>query len=166
MRLDIKHFYVMKRRVGEWVNKQATEIKWNNYFTLSPRLVLMSSLNGKQIQNRDLEPYELYTLGGTDDLRGFREDQFSGYRIGWSNLELRYLLARKSRVFLFADYGVVQQQLEEATDTLKDLFGIGFGIRLDTRIGLIGVDYGVSHSNGEWLHPLDGMIHFGLQTSL
>src|SRR5690554_67326 len=166
MRLDIKHYYIMKRKEGDWVNKQATEIKWNNYFALSPRLILMSSLNGKQIQNRDLETYELYTLGGTGNLRGFREEQFSGHRIGWSNLELRYLLARKSRVFLFADYGVVQQQTENGIVTLNDLFGIGFGIRLDTRLGLIGVDYGVSHSNGEWLHPLDGMIHFGLEAGL
>ncbi|MBW6515936.1 MAG: BamA/TamA family outer membrane protein [Candidatus Cloacimonetes bacterium] len=166
MRLEIKHYYIFKKDEGNWIDRQATEVKWNNYITLTPRVVLMSSLNGKQVQNRNLKDYELYDLGGTNDLRGFREKQFSGYRVGWSNLELRYLLTRKSRVFLFTDYGIVQYPVQETTRTLKDLIGVGFGMRIDTRLGLIGVDYGISHSEGKWLHPLDGMIHFGLETGL
>lgn len=166
MRLEVKHFYILKREDNERVSKQATEIKWNNYIALTPRFVLMSSLNGKQIQNRNLKEYELYTLGGTGDLRGFRENQFSGYRVGWSNLELRYLLTRKSRIFFFTDYGIVQYPIAEDTRTLNDLLGVGFGLRIDTRLGLIGIDYGISHSSGRWLHPLDGMIHFGLETGI
>ena len=166
MSLEIKHFYILQKEEGDWKNKQATELTWDNYIPLSPRVVLMTSLNGKQIQNRELKDYELYSLGGTNDLRGFREGQFNGYRIGWSNLELRYLLTRKSRVFLFTDYGIVQYPLGLATGTIKDLIGFGFGMRVDTRLGLIGVDYGISHSEGKWLHPLDGMIHFGLEAGL
>ncbi len=166
MHLEVKHFYIIKRKEDNWVNRQATELKWNNYIALSPRLILMSSLNGKQVQNRDLRDYELYSLGGTNDLRGFRENQFNGYRIAWSNLELRYLLTRRSRIFLFTDYGIVQYPLQESTHTLNDLIGVGFGMRIDTQLGLIGIDYGISHSEGRWLHPLDGMIHFGLETGI
>jgi outer membrane protein insertion porin family len=166
MRLEIKHYYIFKRKEDNWQNKQATEFKWNNYIGLSPKLIIMHSLNGKQIQNRELEEYELYSLGGTNDLRGFREKQFSGYRTAWTNLELRYLLTRQSRVFFFIDYGIVHIPVQERTETKNDLVGTGFGLRLNTRLGIVGVDYGISYSEGKWLHPLDGMIHFGLETGL
>lgn len=161
-----QYFITHKEKDGR-VNKQATEISWRQYnrvfssLTQIRPVVFMLSVNGNQIQNKELQDYEQYTLGGINNVRGFREEQFSGYRVIWSNLELRYLLTRRSRFFLFADYGYVQ--LTDGETVINDLLGVGFGLRLDTRLGLFGVDYGFSHSENRWMHPLDGMVHFGLE---
>jgi len=149
MNSSIRHYFIFSKDEDQRINKQATEIRWANYSSVMPRFVLMVSLNGKQVENKKLKDYELYTLGGMQDLRGFREDQFSGFRIGWSNIEMRYLLTRRSRFFVFADYGFVQMPDGEETKTIKDLFGVGLGLRVDTRIGLIGIDYGFSYSQGK-----------------
>ena len=46
-----------------------------------------------------------FKMGGLGSLRGYREEEFAGSRIAWSNLEYRYLISYDSRVFVFVDYG-------------------------------------------------------------
>ncbi len=53
---------------------------------------------------------DLYRLGGARTLRGYREEQFLGSRIGWASAELRYWLGPASRVFAFFDAGSVYRQ--------------------------------------------------------
>ncbi len=168
MEFHVRHYYILHRYSGEWVNKQATEITWRHFIEIFRGnvdfrpLVFKISLNSDIIQDRDLQDYEYYSLGGINTIRGFRESQFDrGIRVFWSNFELRYLFERQSRFFIFIDYGYVEEQ----DRALSDLFGVGFGIRIQTMLGLIGVDYGFSHSTNTWMHPLDGLVHFGLETS-
>ena len=166
MELKIKHFLIINKGQGKWEQRQATELNWGHYTPLTQRSVLIFAINGKQTENKQLKEYELYTLGGAYTLRGFREDQFNGFRVGWANFELRYLLARNSRVFLFTDYGAVQRHVSGKVKTVNDLLGFGLGLRVETRIGLLGIDYGLGHSGGKITHPLDGMVHFRLETKL
>lgn len=167
MEFHIRHYYILHRQQGKWTNKQANEINWRHFIELYGGsadlrpLILKLSLKANTIQDRNLSDYEFYSLGGINNIRGFRESQFEkGIRVFWSNLELRYLFERRSRFFIFADYGYI----EERDRTLNDLLGVGFGIRVQTRLGLIGIDYGFSHSSRSWMHPLDGLVHFGLET--
>jgi outer membrane protein assembly factor BamA len=164
MDLKIKHILIVNKEQRKWEQRQATELHWGFYTPLTKRTVLMIAVNGKQTENEKLREYELYTLGGANSLRGFREAQFSGFRVGWVNFETRYLLAKNSRVFLFTDYGAVQYDLSDNVKTRNDLVGFGLGLRIETRIGFIGIDYGLGHSGGELTHPLDGMVHFSLET--
>ncbi len=159
---EARQFYILNKLRNKWQNKQATEIRWRNYIPLRTKLILSLSINGNQIQNKNLEDYELYSLGGAANLRGFREEQFIGYRTIWANTELRYLLTRRSRFYFFLDYGFVNQVTGKKM--LNDLVGVGLGLKVDTGIGIIGIDYGLGHSNNNWTHPMDGMIHFGLET--
>ena len=156
-----KYYYIFNRVETESVRKQAVEISYSKYFPLSRALVAAVSLQTNLIENKQITEFELYDLGGFNNLRGFMEKRFQGYRVGWSNLELRYLLSKQSRVFIFSDYGYVKNN----TYTYGKLFSAGFGLRLETRLGLLGIDYGVKYFN-EWDNPLDGVIHFGLETGL
>ena len=63
---------------------------------------------------------------------------------------------------MFFDYGFVQN----SDTTIGKLFSCGFGLRLKTRLGLIGIDYGIGYENGKFRNPLDGIVHFGLETKL
>ena len=106
---------------------------------------------------------EQFKLGGINSLRGYREEEFSGTKVAWTNLEYRFLLGRESRFFVFADYGYFFRQARSIEEKIlrkisgKKL-GYGFGIRIDSRAGLFGIDYGI----GEKDRFSEGKIHFGI----
>jgi len=106
--------------------------------------------------NDTISTYEKYSFGGYGSLRGFVDNQFISSIYGILSLEYRYLLSRDSRAFIFADYGYCKEH--------KNLLGVGLGVRLRSRIGIIKIDYGIGYQDGTWTNPLQGTIHFGLET--
>ncbi|MDQ7052670.1 MAG: BamA/TamA family outer membrane protein [candidate division KSB1 bacterium] len=99
-----------------------------------------------------------FRFGGATTLRGYREEQFRGSRVAWATVEYRYLLGQRSRAFLFYDLGYFSRRDPKAglIQSVKQSFG--FGVRLETRIGLIGIDYGL----GEGDTILQGKVHLSL----
>ncbi|MBL7149076.1 MAG: BamA/TamA family outer membrane protein [Candidatus Cloacimonetes bacterium] len=158
----LKYYYIFNRIENKNISKQAVELSFNHYFGISNNLVVATGANANVLENKALTAYEVFELGGSRNLRGFNENQFKGYRVFWSNLELRYLLSRNSRAFLFSDYGYVHND----ENTFDKLFGFGFGLRVETRLGILRLDYGFSYFEDELRNPLDGIIHFGLETKL
>jgi len=122
--------------------------------------VLSLSLRGRQVTSDEavIPITEQFRFGGTRTLRGYREEQFRGSRIAWLNFEYRYILARPSRVFLFIDSGYFSRK--EKTGQRIDRFKLsyGFGLRLQTGLGMMGVDYGLGEGSG----LLSGLVHVGL----
>lgn len=129
------------------------------FVPVSLHQVLSANLFGRQITSSEkvIPIPEHFRLGGTRTLRGYREEQFRGTRIAWMNLEYRYLLGRRSRVFFFGDMGYFSRP--EADTQIEDYkVSYGFGLRLETRLGIMGVDYGLGEGSG----LLGGLIHVGL----
>jgi len=143
-------------------SRQQSELFWQVLINPLLKSVISISANIKALENKDLMDYELFTLGGINDLRGYNEDQFKGHLVFWSNLEYRYLLSFNSRAFIFFDYGFVQSPERK----FGKLFSTGLGLRLNTKLGLIGIDYGIGYENEKFRNPLDGIIHFGLETKI
>ncbi len=130
--------------------------------TLSPfrYQVLYLGLHGVEVRTGDrfVVLSDQVRFGGTRSLRGYEEDAFRGTLVAWINGEYRYLTGRRSRVFVFVDGGIYQRR-EEALGLVKGTkIGFGFGIRLETRLGIIGIDYGL----GEGDSLIRGKIHVGL----
>ncbi len=100
--------------------------------------------------------HELLVLGGARSLRGYREEQFRGTRTALGSIEYRLLLGRRSRAIVFVDAGYWYR---EGPNFAKDTkLGYGIGLRGDTRLGTISIDYGL----GEGDDLLDGKLHAGL----
>jgi outer membrane protein insertion porin family len=104
-----------------------------------------------------------FRLGGINSVRGYREEEFFGTQVAWSNVEYRFLLAGSSRLFLFADYGYFRRKAVPGPDELLtsvsgEKLGFGLGLRIDSKAGLVGVDYGL----GEGDRFSQGKVHFGL----
>jgi translocation and assembly module TamA len=97
-------------------------------------------------------------FGGARTLRGYEEDAFRGSLIAWLNLEYRYHFARHSRVFVFIDVGMYQRREEDKEFVRGQKAGYGFGIRMETRLGQIGIDYGIGEGDG----LLKGKVHVSL----
>lgn len=104
-----------------------------------------------------------YKLGGINTIRGYREDEFFGTTLAWTNLEYRFLLDETSRFFLFTDYGYYERKASSLLgNTHRNIsgnkLGYGFGMRIDSKAGLLGIDYGL----GEGDSFSQGKIHFGV----
>jgi len=104
----------------------------------------------------------LYRLGGASSLRGYREEQFLGQRIVWTNAEWRRILGELSRAFIFLDTGYYYHRVATSSggvQTLDDfLVGWGVGLRVETALGVVGFDYGL----GEGDRLTNGKVHFRL----
>jgi outer membrane protein assembly factor BamA len=107
---------------------------------------------------------DLYRLGGARTLRGYREEQFLGSRVGWASLELRYWLGPASRFFIFGDAGSIYRQqhvLGALITTTLFRPAAGLGLRLETDLGVWGIDYGI----GQGDRFLTGKLHISLLSS-
>ncbi len=163
---SIRYYHTFQQLEGEYSDYYTTELGWSHYQKLYKRLVLATTINAREKEKTDLEDYESFELGGSQNLRGFRENQFHGHRMGWINFEVRQLMSRLSRLFVFVDYGYVEYMEGAETYRLDDLFGYGFGLRVETAIGQLQLDYALSYSQGTWTEPQNGFIHFGIDTKL
>ena len=119
---------------------------------------------GRFGSQRVLAPYERYAVGGAASLRGHDEQAFWVDRYVLSRFEWRWFLGTgEQRVFLFWDHALMGTRVpvmagETVTGDRMEVMnrdGIGFGLRLDTAGGTVGVDYGLEPGRP----PLDGKIH-------
>jgi outer membrane protein insertion porin family len=125
------------------------------------RQIIAIGVNARELRGSTFENSDLYKLGGTNSLRGYREEQFLGSRIFWSNLEYRALLTRRSYGFLFFDTGYYLRPEEPERNIPKSeefLYGFGLGLNLETALGVLRVSYAL----GEGDTFSDGKIHFGV----
>ncbi len=131
------------------------------YYQPFPRQVIGTSLHARDLRSDHIEDADLYRFGGTNTLRGYRENQFLGSSIVWSNLEYRFLMARRSYLYGFFDTGYYSRPADDgrgitATDALRAGYGIGF--RIETSLGLLGISYALGRGDSF----SSGKIHFGI----
>ncbi len=143
------------------VNFQRIEVGISAYHELFRKQVIALGLHGKELNGPSFEISDLYRLGGTNTLRGYREDQFLGSRIFWSNLEYRLLLTKRTYAFLFFDTGYFYRKAEPDRDILKTegfKVGYGLGLNIETGLGILGVSFALAQGDSF----SDGKIHFGI----
>ncbi|MBK7501183.1 MAG: BamA/TamA family outer membrane protein [Ignavibacteriales bacterium] len=131
------------------------------FYELFSRQIVAIGVNAREMRGSTFENSDLYKLGGTNSLRGYREEQFLGSRIFWSNLEYRALLTRRSYGFIFFDTGYYYRPEEIDKNIPKSeefLYGFGLGLNLETALGVLRVSYAL----GEGDTFSDGKIHFGI----
>jgi outer membrane protein insertion porin family len=107
--------------------------------------------------------YDQFFLGGTNTLRGYREEQFHGERVWWIRSEMRYRLSIRSRMYLFTDVGGYdfETATPEGRRRVRDtLVGGGFGLSLETRAsGLVKLELALGRGDGF----SDAKVHAGLE---
>ncbi len=137
----------------------------NGFLPVHQEQVLALGLHLRDIQSseKEIPISDQFYLGGLNSLRGYREQEFSGDRLFWSNLEYRLILSPESRAYLFWDYGYFSRTVENASTGSTDRLsgsrsGFGLGLKVDTRLGVYEVDYAL----GEKDSFSQGKIHFGI----
>ena len=143
------------------VNLQRFTLDLGGYYQIFNRQVIALGLHGKELRGAFFENSDLFRLGGSNTLRGYREDQFLGSRIGWGNLEYRLLLTRRTFAFLFFDAGYYYRKPEPERNILKQegfKTGYGVGLNIETGVGVLGVSFALAAGDSF----SDGKIHFGI----
>ena len=120
------------------------------YLSTFYRQVLAAELHLRDFSSGDMDISDLFQLGGASTLRGYREGQFLGSRIVWTNLEYRFLVAPRSFFYGFVDVGnIVQPDIAAinmaASEQTK--VGYGIGVRLDSSLGLIDVSFALGEGD-------------------
>lgn len=132
-----------------------------SYVPTFRRQVVLLGFHGKKISSSQLEQSDLFQLGGTNSVRGYRENQFYGSQIVWSNVENRFLVGRSSSVFGFVDAGYFSRPADinhSISSQQKFLYGYGVGARIETSLGIFRVSFALGEGDGF----SDAKIHFGI----
>lgn len=143
------------------ISFQRLEIDFSYFLEIFNDQITALSVHARELKGDDVEISDLYLLGGTNTLRGYREKQFAGNRIFWSNLEYRYLISNRSYAFLFFDTGYFLRDKDASRNIgrISDFkFGYGLGFNLETGLGILGVSFALG--KGDTFR--DGKIHFGI----
>ena len=127
------------------------------YFPTWRKQTIAVELHGAAAWGVNIPPTELFYLGGATTLRGYDEDWFSGPRRVYANLEYRFLVGPDSQIFVFTDLGAVTL-IEKPSVFDKLRVGYGFGARLESRGGILRINYGLAAGDS----LLRGKIHVNL----
>ncbi|MEH2419775.1 MAG: BamA/TamA family outer membrane protein [Nostoc sp.] len=107
----------------------------------------------------DLPPYEAFTLGGSNSVRGYEEGALSsGRSYVQASVEYRFPVFSVVSGALFFDVGSDLGTSTRAAEVLNKNgsgFGYGLGVRVQSPLGPIRIDYGIN-DNG------DSRINFGI----
>lgn len=146
---------------------------YNMYHALSKRIVLATSFRGGLAKGyndtTDLPLVERFFLGGRSTVRGYEQDTLGpkgsdgdptgGNSFLMENLEIRTYLGRGIGLVAFLDGGNVWTDVESIR--LEDFkFTTGLGLRYNTPVGPIRIDYGykLQKEKGE----SSGEVHFSI----
>lgn len=120
------------------------------YKALGNGHILALRLMGGYIDG-DVSYGNLFDLGGSGTLRGYEDDQFKGKKMYAATLEYRFPIAKKVQGVLFTDagstWGIDEGKIPWYTDDDSLNWSVGVGIRLQTPIGPIRLDYGHGDRN-------------------
>ncbi len=107
----------------------------------------------------DLPPYEAFTLGGSNSVRGYEEGGLSsGRSYVQASLEYRFPVISIVSGALFFDFGSDLGTTTTAAEVLNKNgtgYGYGLGIRVQSPLGPIRIDYGIDDQGGS-------RINFGI----
>jgi len=96
---------------------------------------------------RDLPSEKKFKIGGQETLRGYKLNEFKGERKILGTLEVRFPSTKDFKIVLFVDSGSVWEgcSLPEKFKT-----GWGIGLRINTPLGLMRLDYGIGEEGNEF----------------
>lgn len=107
---------------------------------LSKGVIALRAMGGTA--DTSLPSFAEYKIGGMNTLRGYDYLEFSGDRSLVLNVEYRFPLSENFQAVIFADWGQTWM-IDENIDLTDLKFGRGVGVRFDTPIGPIRLDYGI-----------------------
>jgi outer membrane protein insertion porin family len=92
----------------------------------------------------------MFSVGGSNTVRGYEEREFLGTKVAYGNFELRQKFNKNFDAVLFYDMGSAwgtDYDRKKLDFDMKQGFGVG--IRLQTPLGPVALDYGKATDRGD-----------------
>lgn len=117
---------------------------------------------GGRLLGGDLPDSDKFRIGGADTVRGYSYGDPDMDMVGDNmlvfNAEFRFPIVEKIQGVVFTDWGTAWDQGESLSlQNLKNSFGVG--VRLDTPLGLLRLDYGLGKAADD---TRKGQFYFGI----
>lgn len=124
------------------------------YFPISQNkktTIAIQSVGGQTTIGEGFVPiYDMFSIGGSDTVRGYEEREFLGTKVFYANLELRQNFGKSFDAVVFYDLGSAwgtDYNRKKLSFDMKQGFGVG--IRLQTPLGPVALDYGKATDRSE-----------------
>lgn len=108
----------------------------------------------------DLPYSQLYTIGGSDSLRAYEDDQYRGKKMYNFTAEYRFPIWNKVSGALFTDLGDAWDAPNVPWFSHSKTFNasVGAGVRVTTPIGPVRIDYGISKKQKKFHFSFGGQF--------
>ena len=107
----------------------------------------------------DMPLSQRFSMGGSDTLRGYEDDQFRGNSMVKATLEYRFPIVKKVQGVLFTDNGYAWDKRHEDDfdfGLIKNSFGVG--LRINSPLGPVKLDYGYGDDGGKFHFSFGGQF--------
>lgn len=131
---------------------------WRYYFRAGGESVWALNL-GAGYASGDMPLSQRFSMGGSDTLRGYEDDQFRGNSMLKATLEYRFPIVKKVQGVLFTDNGYAwDKRHEDEFDMglLKNSYGVG--LRINSPLGPVKLDYGYGEDGGKFHFSFGGQF--------
>ena len=131
---------------------------WRYYYRAGGESVWALNL-GAGYADGDMPLSQRYSMGGSDTLRGYEDDQFRGNSMVKATLEYRFPIVKKVQGVLFTDNGYAWDKRHEDDfdfGLLKNSYGVG--LRINSPLGPVKLDYGYGEDGGKFHFSFGGQF--------
>ena len=131
---------------------------WRYYYRAGGESVWALNL-GAGYADGDMPLSQRFSMGGSDTLRGYEDDQFRGNSMLKATLEYRFPIVKKVQGVLFTDNGYAWDKRHEDDfdfGLIKNSYGVG--LRINSPLGPVKLDYGYGEDGGKFHFSFGGQF--------
>lgn len=146
------------------INRQPSNDKQFNYWEVGTKMSLfipvrqnwtiLLAIDGG-FRSGSLAANEQFRIGGFNLMRGFQEESLFADKYAVATSEVRLLLSALSNIHLFFDFGLIDNDYA---------YSPGMGMSIQTKAGILRLDYSIGQFLGEKFDIQRGLIHLGIQS--
>ncbi len=131
---------------------------WRYYYRAGGENVWALNL-GAGWADGDMPLSQRFSMGGSDTLRGYEDDQFRGNSMLKATLEYRFPIIKKVQGVLFTDNGYAwDKRHEDEFDLGLIKNSVGAGLRINSPLGPVKLDYGWGDDGGRFHFSFGGQF--------